>query len=164
MKIINFALTALLFTTVPLFAAETLSGKIVNVSDGDTVTLLINDADTIKVRLSEIDAPEKNQPWGSKSRQALTMLVATKNVTVLSVGKDRYGRTLGTLFLDEKNINKLMVQNGDAWAYSQYVIDHEYFRLQDQAKDNQKGLWSLDADQVVPPWEWRQNTKSKKTK
>lgn len=164
MKIINVALIALLLTTSPLFAADTLSGKIVNVSDGDTVTLLVNNTETFKVRLSEIDAPEKSQAWGNKAKQALTMLVATKNVTVLSSGKDRYGRILGTLFLNERNINKLMVQNGDAWAYTKYVTDHEYFRLQDQAKNSQIGLWSMDENQIIPPWEWRQNAKSKKTK
>lgn len=159
MKILKFALLALLFTSHAVFPASQISGKVVNVSDGDTIILLVNNSETIKVRLSEIDAPEKNQPWGNKSKQALSILVASKIVTVSASGKDRYGRTLGTLYLDEENINKLMVQNGDAWAYTKYVTDHEYFLLQDQAKKNNVGLWAMNPDQVIPPWEWRQKSK-----
>lgn len=166
----------LFITYLPCLSyADTFIAKVVGVSDGDTVTVVLdkpcNSQKNCKggkvqyrIRLAEIDAPEKNQPWGNKAKQALTMLVATKNVTVLSSGRDRYGRTLGTLFLNEKNINKLMVQNGDAWVYTKYVTDYEYFRLQDQAKNNKIGLWSMDESQIISPWKWRHNAKSKKTK
>lgn len=159
MKIIKITILALLLTTYSVFAAESISGRVVNVSDGDTVTILINDAETIKVRLSEIDAPEKNQPWGNKSKQALTVLISNQTVTVSAHGKDRYGRTLGTIYLNQKNINKLMVQNGEAWAYTKYVVDQEYFLLQEQAKTQKFGLWSIGVDQAIPPWEWRQKSK-----
>lgn len=159
MNILKVSLLALLLATQSVSAADQIAGKVVKVSDGDTVTLLVNGSETIKVRLSEIDAPETNQPWGNKSKQALSLLIATKNVTVSTTGKDRYGRTLGTIYLQQENINKLMVQNGDAWAYTKYVADQEYFLLQDHAKTQNVGLWSMSADQITPPWEWRQKSK-----
>jgi micrococcal nuclease len=159
MNILKVSLLALLLATQSVSAADQIAGKVVKVSDGDTVTLLLNGTETIKVRLSEIDAPETNQPWGNNSKQALSLLIATKNVTVSTTGKDRYGRTLGTIYLQEENINKLMVQNGNAWAYTKYVADQEYFLLQDHAKTQKVGLWSLSADQITAPWEWRQKSK-----
>jgi micrococcal nuclease len=159
MNILKVSLLALLLATQSVSATDQIVGKVVKVSDGDTVTLLVNGPETIKVRLSEIDAPETNQPWGNKSKQALSLLIATKNVTVSTTGKDRYGRTLGTIYLQQENINKLMVQNGNAWAYTKYVEDQGYFRLQEQAKTQKVGLWSLSTDQVTPPWEWRQKFK-----
>lgn len=155
MKIINFTLLTVLISYSLISAANPITGKVVNVSDGDTVTLLLNNSTTIKVRLSEIDAPEKNQPWGQKSKEALTLLVATRSVSVRVNGKDRYGRTLGTLLIGEENINKLMVKHGNAWAYTKYVVDQEYFDLQAYAKKQRVGLWSLNPDQITPPWEWR---------
>jgi micrococcal nuclease len=159
MNILKVSLLALLLATQSVSATDQIVGKVVKVSDGDTDTLLVNGPETIKVRLSEIDAPETNQPWGNKSKQALSLLIATKNVTVSTTGKDRYGRTLGTIYLQQENINKLMVQNGNAWAYTKYVEDQGYFRLQEQAKTQKVGLWSLSTDQVTPPWEWRQKFK-----
>lgn len=155
MKIINFTLLTVLITYSLISAANPITGKVVNVRDGDTVTLLLDNSTTIKVRLSEIDAPEKNQPWGQKSKEALTLLVATKSVSVFINGKDRYGRTLGTLLIGEENINKLMVKHGNAWAYTKYVVDQEYFDLQAYAKTQKAGLWTLNPDQITPPWEWR---------
>lgn len=160
MKKLQIALLALLLVSQSLLADQ-IQGKIVKISDGDTVVVLSDQNETIKVRLAEIDAPEKNQPWGNNSKQALTSLVATKKVIVLSTGKDRYGRTIGTILIGSQNINKLMVQSGNAWAYTQYVDDKEYFQLQEQAKNNHAGLWSMDNDQTIPPWEWRNKARNK---
>lgn len=153
MNILKISLLALLLAIQSVSAADQIAGNVVKISDGDTVILLVNGSETIKVRLSEIDAPETNQPWGSKSKQAVSLLIATKNVTVSTTGKDRYGRTLGIIYLQQENINKLMVQNGDAWAYTKYVADQEYFLLQDHAKTQKVGLWSVSTDQITPPWE-----------
>ena len=139
--------------------ATDIYGKVVGISDGDTITILPDDKQNIKIRLVEIDAPEKNQPWGQKSKQALSDLVFSLSVTVDSKGQDRYGRTLGTVFLGNININKLMVEHGNAWAYTQYVRDQNYFVLQKSAESMQLGLWSLSEDQIMAPWEWRKKTK-----
>lgn len=149
---------ALLYLSPPIQAAN-LHGKVVGISDGDTITILTTDKQSIKVRLVEIDAPEKDQPWGQKSKQALSDLIYSRNVTVDSTGNDRYGRALGTVFLSNRNINKHMVENGNAWAYTQYVRDQNYFELQKSAKSKQLGLWSLNKEQTIAPWEWRKNKK-----
>jgi endonuclease YncB( thermonuclease family) len=149
---------ALLYLS-PSIQAANLYGKVVGISDGDTITILTKDKQSIKIRLVEIDAPEKDQPWGQKSKQALSDLIFSLNVTVDSTGSDRYGRTLGTVFLSNININKNMVENGNAWAYTQYVRDQNYFELQKSAKSKQLGLWSLSKDQTIAPWEWRKNKK-----
>lgn len=146
----------ILFLCLPLSAqAASLRGKVVSISDGDTITVLTRDKQNIKIRLVEIDAPEKNQPWGQKSKQALSDLVFSQDVQIHLDGQDRYGRALGTVFLGEININKHMVETGNAWAYTQYVRDQYYFVIQKNAKLNRLGLWSLSQDQIMAPWEWR---------
>jgi micrococcal nuclease len=155
MNALQITAIALLICLTPAVYSEQLTGKVVGVSDGDTITILTEQSQNIKVRLSEIDAPEKNQPWGQNSKQALSNLIFSSNVTVDSVGEDRYGRTLGTVFLKKVNINKHMVEQGNAWAYKKYVHDQNYFTLQKSAQTRKVGLWSLSEDQTVAPWEWR---------
>lgn len=135
--------------------AETLHGRVVAVADGDTITILTAQKEQIKVRLTEIDAPEKDQPYGQKSKQALSDLVFKKEVSVSSKSKDRYGRTLGRVFVNDKDINLSMVANGYAWAYMKYLTDPAIKEAENKARDSALGLWGLQADQIMPPWEWR---------
>ena len=127
-----------------------LSGKVVSVHDGDTVTVL-QDARQIKVRLYGIDAPELKQPYGKKSRQFLANLIAGKVVEVNENGKDRYKRTIGTIYLDGKDINAQMVEAGYAWAYRKF--SKKYAPQESGAKYQKLGLWR--DEEPVPPWEWR---------
>ena len=127
-----------------------LSGKVVSVHDGDTVTVL-QDARQIKVRLYGIDAPELKQPYGKKSRQFLANLIAGKVVEVNENGKDRYKRTIGTIYLNGKDINAQMVENGYAWAYRKF--SKKYAPQESGAKYQKLGLWR--DEEPVPPWEWR---------
>ena len=110
----TFALFCLL--ALPALAADTtIVGKVVGVHDGDTLTLrTINE--TLKVRLFGIDTPELGQPFGNNAKQALSQMVFGKSVTISSTGKDRYGRTLGTVFSQDKgNVNAELVRMGMAW-------------------------------------------------
>jgi len=84
---------------------QTITGKVVGVSDGDTITVLDEQKRQHKVRLDGIDAPESNQDFGSRVKQSLSGLVFGRVVTVISSKKDKYGRTLGKVTLDGKNIN-----------------------------------------------------------
>jgi len=103
------------FIAAALFAAllylsataqqQTITGKVVGVSDGDTLTVLDDQKRQYKVRLDGIDAPESNQDFGSRAKQSLSDLVFGKTVTVISSKKDRYNRTLGKVMLDGRNIN-----------------------------------------------------------
>lgn len=146
-------LVVLVVLAVPGHAA-TLSGLVVSIADGDTITVLV-DRQQVKVRLTEIDTPEKAQPWGSKSREALAAKVFGETVEVRSEGTDRYGRTLGRVFVDGRDVNREMIREGHAWAYRQYLKDQSLLADEDHARVNGLGLWSLPESQRTPPWEWR---------
>lgn len=135
--------------------AEVFDARVIAVSDGDTVKVLTIEKQQIKVRLAEIDAPEKDQPYGEKSKQALSKAVFGKFVAIKTYGKDRYGRTLGRVLIGSKDINSDMVATGNAWVYRKYSNDDQLLSLESTARVRKLGLWSLQADQITPPWEWR---------
>jgi micrococcal nuclease len=135
-------------------AQASFEGRVIKVSDGDTITVR-SGTENIKVRLADIDAPEKDQPWGQKSREELGRLVAGKDVSIFSQTTDRYGRTVGHVEVSGKNINREMVARGAAWAYRQYVRDPTMIDLETRAKLNRQGLWAMDETQRMPPWEYR---------
>lgn len=129
-----------------------LSGVVVSVLDGDTVDVLA-DRRPVRVRLAEIDAPEKAQAFGTRSRQALAAAVFQQPVTVRTNGLDRYGRTIGTLLVDGHSINRMMVEQGMAWAYRQYLVDRSLLDVEAAARSGRVGLW-VDPN-PTEPWEWR---------
>lgn len=133
--------------------AENFTGQVVRIIDGDTVEIL-SDRNSVRVRLAGIDAPEKKQAYGEKSRQFLASLIFRKNVEVVSQGKDRYGRELGFIHLpDGTNVNLSMVKNGMAWVYRQYSKDAVFLQAEDHARQSKIGLWA-DSDPVAP-WKFR---------
>jgi len=149
-----------LLVTVACIAAGTLSGRVVAVSDGDTLTLLTKDKQQVKIRLSDIDTPEKRQPFGSRSQQALASKVFGKDVTIAVREKDRYGRTVGRVLLDGRDINAELVAEGYAWVYRQYSKDQRLFQLEDEARAMKRGLWALPEAERQPPWEWRRGQRN----
>ena len=126
-------------------------GKVIRVSDGDTIVVLTQDKEQIKVRLNGIDAPEKKQPFGKQSTKSLANLVAGKTVEIKKEGNDRYGRTIGTVLLDGLDVNKEMVANGYAWAFRKY--SKKYAPDESNAKHEKLGLWA--EEDPTPPWEYR---------
>jgi len=149
-------------TLLPLAGlAETITGRVVAVADGDTLTVL-SDRTQIKVRLTEIDAPEKKQPFGNRSKQSLSDLCFNKTATVESSGKDRYRRVLGLVTCDGVNANAEQIRRGMAWVFDRYVTDKSLYALQDEAKAAKRGLWRDVAP--VPPWEWRLQKRSSNVK
>lgn len=157
-KILGFIFSLLLLATTPTLAA-TLSGKVVSVADGDTITILTPDKEQFKIRLVEIDAPEKDQPYGQKSKQSLSDMVFGKDVSVEWSKTDKYKRTLGRVFVGDTDVNLQQVKNGAAWAYTQYLTDDRIKQAEDEARAAKAGLWALQADQIMPPWEWRHGGK-----
>ena len=131
----------------PLFA---FSAKVVKISDGDTITVLSGKEQT-KVRLYGIDAPEKKQDYGQRSKQFLASLIAGQVVEVELKGKDRYRRMLGIIYYKGQDINAQMVLNGYAWAYVKY--SRIYVDQESLARENKRGLWQ--SSNPTPPWEWR---------
>lgn len=139
--------------------AEELSGTVVGIADGDTITLLDSSNHQYKIRLTEIDTPEKGQPWGNRAKDALAQKVFSQEVTVVSSGNDRYGRVLGRIYLGDRDINREMVAEGHAWVYRQYMTDESLLEDENQARESQSGLWGIE-QQAVPPWEWRRGARS----
>ena len=142
-----------------LAVPHSFTGTVVALHDGDTVTVL--DGKTqVKVRLNAIDAPERKQAFGTKSKDALAVRIFGKTVTVLWNEHDRYGRTLGHVMLDGQWINKWMVQEGWAWHYKQYSHDKRLARWEDESRAAKKGLWSDPHPEA--PWVFRHKAKPAK--
>ena len=124
----------------------------IRVVDGDTIRAEAKGKE-IKIRLVEIDAPEINQPFGAQSKNFLNRLLNEKDVTLISQGEDRYGRTLGEIYANGESANALMIKSGFAWVYDRYVKDSSLYKYQDQAKAENLGLWQ--AENPIAPWVWR---------
>jgi endonuclease YncB( thermonuclease family) len=146
------------FLLIVLLFNQSFSGRVVSVTDGDTLGILHDNVEK-KVRLADIDAPEKNQAFGSRSKIILSEKVFGKTVKVNIHDKDRYGRYVGTVIINNKNINLEMVKEGYAWWYRQYSKNYEFGQAEIEAKKNKEGLW-VDPF-AIPPWEFRGNKTTK---
>lgn len=134
--------------------AEQSAFRVVAITDGDTIKVLNPQKEEIKVRLLGIDAPEKGTPYGAKAKETLSSLVFNKTVSLAGTKKDRYGRTLATVYLpDGTSVNLKMVELGMAWAYTQYSKDPAILAAQKTAQSKRMGLWNENAP--TPPWETR---------
>ncbi|MFA5119448.1 MAG: thermonuclease family protein [Candidatus Omnitrophota bacterium] len=161
LKIIHTVfLTLLLFLYASLLsAAEILKGRVVGVHDGDTITLLMEANKQVKIRLAQIDAPESDQAFGQRSKQSLSDMAFNKNIQVEKETIDKYGRTVGTIFVDGLDANREQVKRGMAWTYRQYLHDQSLLQVENEARLAKVGLWS-DSN-PVPPWEYRHNKKNR---
>ena len=152
----RFRAVLLVMLLMPLQAlAQQVQGRVIGISDGDTFKLLAAGNQQIKVRLAEIDTPESKQPYGNKAKQELSSLIFGKTVTVTVVDTDRYGRTVGRVFINTLDVNAEMIRRGAAWVYRKYAKDQSLFQLEAQAKQEKRGLWNLPDSERIPPWEWR---------
>ena len=154
MKTINLFL--LLFFFNFCFAEYVDNLQIKKIVDGDTV-YVFHQGEVYKVRLIEIDAPERNQPYGRDSTDYLKFLLNEGRVDVDIFGTDRYGRKLGRLYWKGRDINREMVNAGYAWVYDDYVTDRSFYENQSKARELKKGFWK-DSNSI-PPWEWRKRKK-----
>lgn len=133
-------------------AAADFTGEVIGVLDGDTIDVLY-ERQPIRIRLAAIDAPEKAQAFGQKSRQALAALVFRRQVHVIDQGIERHGRTLGFVMVDGLNVNAEQVRQGLAWVYRTYSKDPALIALEREARDSRRGLWS--DPYAIPPWTFR---------
>lgn len=139
--------------------AQELRGRVVSVADGDTITILDATNQQHKIRFNGIDAPEKDQAFGQAAKQNLASLVFGKDVVVQWSKRDKYGRTVGTVFVGSTNANLEQLRGGFAWFYRQYISDIPaanrsiYERAEAEARAARRGLWSQPNPQ--PPWEFR---------
>lgn len=133
--------------------AEKIQGKVIRVLDGDTIEVLLGKK-PVRIRLVNIDAPEKKQPYGTWSANKLKALIAREMVTVTFTQTDRYGRLLGRVITaNGTEANRYQVSVGAAWVYTQYNADSSLPALQREAQTQRRGLWA--DSHPVPPWEWR---------
>ena len=130
-----------------------ISGNVVKIADGDTLTVLDESNTQHKIRLAGIDAPEKGQAFGKKAREKLAEKVFRKTVRVEVIDVDRYRREVGRIYLGDRFINMEMVSDGFAWRYVQYDRPGEFTAAENEAREHRRGLWA-DPD-PMPPWEWR---------
>ena len=137
----------------------TVEGKVIKVTDGDTIEVLDSDNTKHKIRLAGIDAPEKKQAFGNAARKHLADLVASKEVCVSSHKKDKYRRLVGTVIVDGESANFRMLKDGYAWHFKKYAkeqpeLERKVFAETElQARSDTVGLWS--EPEPIAPWDWR---------
>jgi endonuclease YncB( thermonuclease family) len=153
-------LILLLSLNLSTLYAGSITGKIVGVSDGDTVTLLTDENEQIKIRLAAIDCPEKKQDFGNKAKQFTSDFCFGKKVKVLTTGTDRNRRVIGFVYVKGRCLNKELLKAGLAWHYKKYNNDDEYAYLENEARANKIGLWSMK--NPVAPWLFRKSMKQAK--
>jgi micrococcal nuclease len=137
------------------------SARVIAVLDGDTVLILRQlpasgerrARGPVKIRLAEIDAPEKEQAYGASSHNALAEMVLHKQIRVHIVAVDKYGRSVAQLVVDGLSVNEEMVRRGMAWEYSRFHSDRSFIALEAEARQSRRGLWAQR--DPTPPWQWR---------
>ena len=138
----------------------TIIGKVVAITDGDTFKLLTKDSTLIKVRLANIDCPEKKQAFSQRAKQFASDAIFSKTVTLYVLKKDRYRRYISNvIYNDSLVLNYELVKNGLAWHYVKYSKDTLLQVYEDEAKTKKIGLWQ--DKNTISPWEWRENRKKK---
>jgi endonuclease YncB( thermonuclease family) len=134
---------------------QTLTGRVVRIADGDTLTLLDSSDTQHRIRLEGIDAPESRQAFGTQSKRSLSDMVFGKDVTVFYQKTDQYGRLVGKILIDGMDVNLAQVKAGMAWHYKEYEREQSredrdlYAKAEDEARADRRGLWQ-DADPVEP--------------
>lgn len=145
-------------------SAGELTGKVVGVADGDTITVLEAGQKQHRVRLAGIDAPESGQAYGKASQKSLASMVAGKAVRVEWHKRDRYGRLVGVVIADSHDVGLLQIERGMAWHYKEFAAEQRpedaqrYAAAEVEARLSKRGLWADDAP--MPPWEWRRPPKN----
>lgn len=138
----------------PLYAQQEISGRVVGVMDGDTFKLLTADSTLVKVRVANIDCPEKKQAFSKRAKQFTSDAIFNKGVQVEVIGTDRYGRTIGNVFYGKNlNLSEELLKHGLAWHFKRYSKDKSLQQCEDEARENRVGLWGYP--DPVAPWDWR---------
>ena len=146
------AFAAGLALAVALPVSADFAGKVIGVGDGDSITVL-RGREQVRVRLVDIDAPERGQPFGSRSKQSLESMVKGKEVRVVERGKDRYDRILGRVYRGDLDVNAEQVRLGMAWVYRPVARDMSLYEIEANAREMKHGLWH--DPHPTPPWQWR---------
>lgn len=158
---LKFTICLFIWTTANSFIAQTLTGKVVGVMDGDTFKLLTADSTLVKVRLANIDCPEKKQSFSARAKEFTSDAVFGKTVTINILKTDRYRRYISNvIYNDSLSLCHELVKNGLAWHFVRYSKDVQLQQLEDKARNDKVGLWQ-DPNPIAP-WEWRESRKKKR--
>ena len=142
-----------------LLHAETITGKCVGVTDGDTATILVDGNKQEKIRFWGIDAPESKQDFGQVAKKKLSDLIFGKEVSVYITSQDRYGRNIGKVYVGNIYANLEMIKSGLAWHYAQYAPNDTILaKAEQEARSKKVGLWSHATP--TPPWQWRRGDRN----
>jgi len=148
----RWALCIGVWLSAAVVSAAQFTGRCVAVSDGDAITVLIDTAPTT-IRLHGIDCPERRQDFGTRAREFTSGLAFGKAVRVVDHGKDRYGRTIGRVYVGDVDVSLELVRAGLAWHYKKYSTEQALADAEQEARDARRGLWSQSGP--VPPWDFR---------
>ncbi len=138
-------------------AAGEFTGTATRVFDGDSFIARLADGTSIEVRLGEIDAPEKNQPYADTARAALRCMILERQIRIVVLDTDQYDRKVARVYriADGFDINAELVSRGHAWVYRRHVKDKSLYERERAARDRRLGLWALPEAERAPPWRWR---------
>jgi endonuclease YncB( thermonuclease family) len=151
--------TIILFLVAAAYSETVITGKVVGVSDGDTITVL-QDRAQYKIRLYGIDCPEFHQDFGTRAKQFTSDLVFRKVVRVVQKDMDRYGRVVGLVYAGDLCLNEEIVRSGFAWVYLRYCkepVCQKWKDIENRARENRVGLWSHP--DPIPPWNYRRGVR-----
>jgi endonuclease YncB( thermonuclease family) len=117
-------------------------GRVTRVVDGDTLTMKTTDGRPLRIRLAEIDTPEKGEPFSNRARDELDRMVRDRDIAVRLFDVDDYGRIVGRVFVDGRDVNAALVEQGLAVVYRRWAEDPLLYELEEQARSARKGVWS----------------------
>ena len=144
------------------FPRSALPGRVVRIIDGDGLVAEVPGFGRLNVRLAYLDAPEHDQPWGQKSKEALTRLTRCSPIELRLLYRDRYARAVAVVLAGRVVLNEELVRHGHAWVYWRYLpvpLRSRYGALEHAARQSRVGLWG-PSTKPIPPWEWRRRAAS----
>ena len=156
LSLIAGAFLLLLVIVLLMFLSTNEENIVKNIPDGDTINIE-RDGLKVKVRLAEVDCPEKDQPYGKEAREFVKKFLEGKKIYINAIEQDRYGRTIARIRANNDDLGETLIENGYAWVYTSYSKNKKLMLLQESAKRMKVGLWQ-DPD-PIPPWKWRKNKK-----
>jgi micrococcal nuclease len=135
------------------FSISVFTAKVIGITDGDSIVVLNEKNEQIKIRLEGIDCPEKGQAFGQKAKQATSDLCFNRSVRIEKYGTDFFGRTLARVYVGNVCVNKELIKQGMAWHFKKYNKDPELAKLEIEARKAKVGLWA--PENAIAPWNWR---------
>lgn len=150
--------TVILQLMITVSHAESITDKVVHISDGDTLKILTPSNQQVKIRLAGIDTPEKAQRFSTKAKQALAALSFQKQATVRIETTDKYGRTVGRVYVQGIDVNAELIRQGMAWVYRKYTNDQKLYALEAEAKQAKRGPWA--SQHPIEPSLWRKGKRT----